>query len=107
MGGGQVLATQMNELQTKSLSFPRISRIDRFKISTGLELTQSVINFPIFSLHSGNFDSNFFCKKNGMLIVRARNLKLVGVGASSMRCQLKRLQSPPPLFNRVNAELGI
>ena len=60
MGGGQVLATQMNELQTKSLSFPRISRIDRFKISTGLELTQSVINFPIFSLHSGNFDSNFF-----------------------------------------------
>ena len=50
MGGGQVLATQMNELQTKSLSFPRISRIDRFKISTGLELTQSVINFPIFPL---------------------------------------------------------
>ena len=77
MGGGQVLATQMNELQTKSLSFPRISRIDRFKISTGLELTQSVINFPIFSLHSGNFDSYnfFFVKKIGSRDVNCKSKK--------------------------------
>ena len=54
------------------LSFILVSRIDCFKISTGLELTQSVINFPIFPLRWRHLGQEVFNGVAGM-IKRCKN----------------------------------